>query len=388
MHSLNVFHSTVVSDIQSRMTTAVQDRARGAAAFAAGWLRHTGRAIVAAVPRHGAIYALVIVTYAAAKLQSYLLGRPLKLGLAGMVSIKMLIIVGGIITFWLACELVKLWRSGYQGSPTLALIRKLFEDMLTPGRVSNSLHAFIASGIFAVGFTTTKANIPLTIPFSWDDAFIELDRVMHFGVLPHEILAPLFQYPLVTFVMNVTYNMWFLVLMGFFVWQGFREKDTPLRQRFLLAYLLCWFTGTGIAGTIFSSAGPCFYGRLFPGPDPYAELMAYLAHADTLHPIWALSTQDMLWESYVTSEGMISGISAMPSMHVATTVIFFLCARAAGIAWLTWATGIFAVMIQLGSVLLAWHYAVDGYAGALLALGCWWIAGWWVGRDPLSSRPS
>jgi membrane-associated phospholipid phosphatase len=96
----------------------------------------------------------------------------------------------------------------------------------------------------------------------------------------------------------------------------------------------------------------------------------------------------MLWESYETSEGMISGISAMPSMHVATAVLFFLCARGAGIAWLSWATGIFAVMIQIGSVLLAWHYAVDGYAGALLALGCWWLAGWWVKRGWLSSRPS
>lgn len=370
------------------MNTTVQDRTRAAAAFATGWLRRTGQAIVAAAPRHGTIYALVFITYAAAKLQSYLLGRPLNLGLAGMVGMKLLIIVGGVIAFWLAFELVKLWRSGYRGSPTLALTRKLFDDILTPGRVSNGLHAFVASGIFAVGFTTTKANIPLTVPFSWDDAFIELDRVMHFGMLPHEILAPLFQYPIVTFVTNVIYNIWFFVLMGFFIWQGFREKDTPLRQRFLLAYLLSWLVGTGLAGTIFSSAGPCFYGRLFPGPDPYAGLMAYLAHANTIYPIWALPTQDMLWESYERSEGLISGISAMPSMHVATAVLFFLCARAAGIAWLSWATAIFAVMIQIGSVLLAWHYAVDGYAGALLALGCWWIAGWWMARERLSFRPS
>ena len=92
--------------------------------------------------------------------------------------------------------------------------------------------------MFAIGFTTLKSNIPKVNPFSWDETFMEMDRWMHFGTLPHEILAPLFQYPLVTFVMNFTYNAWFFMLMGFYLWQGFRDRDTPLRQRFLLAYLL------------------------------------------------------------------------------------------------------------------------------------------------------
>jgi membrane-associated phospholipid phosphatase len=36
---------------------------------------------------------------------------------------------------------------------------------------------------------------------------------------------------------------------------------------------------------------------------------------------------------------------------------------------------VFAAIIAVGSVLLAWHYAVDGYAGAAIALACWWLAG-------------
>ena len=103
--------------------------------------------------------------------------------------------------------------------------------------------------------------------------------------------------------------------------------------------------------------------------------MSYLAGVNAIYPIWAVGTQDMLWESYVSSQGTISGISAMPSMHVGTSVIFFLCARASGIRWLTWFTGIFAVMVMLGSVLLAWHYAVDGYFAWGLTLVLWWAAG-------------
>ena len=38
---------------------------------------------------------------------------------------------------------------------------------------------------------------------------MQLDQLLHFGVLPHEILAPLFNYPFITFLVNVNYNLWF-----------------------------------------------------------------------------------------------------------------------------------------------------------------------------------
>ena len=63
---------------------------------------------------------------------------------------------------------------------------------------------------------------------------------MHFGVLPHDILAPLFEYPFVTFLVNVNYNLWFVVITAFFFWQGFRKQDTALRQQYLISYLLTW----------------------------------------------------------------------------------------------------------------------------------------------------
>jgi membrane-associated phospholipid phosphatase len=70
-----------------------------------------------------------------------------------------------------------------------------------------------------------------------------------------------------------------------------------------------------------------------------------------------------------------TGISAMPSMHVAATV---LCAM---VGWqLNRAVGLilalFAAIIQLGSVHLGWHYAVDGYLSALFTFLIWK----WMGR--------
>jgi hypothetical protein len=36
----------------------------------------------------------------------------------------------------------------------------------------------------------------------------------------------------------------------------------------------------------------------------------------------------------------------------------------------------FAVVIFLGSVMLGWHYAIDGYVGAAGVAAIWW----WCGR--------
>lgn len=356
--------------------------------LAARWLRDRASALLSGFRTHLTIYVLCVGTYVASLLQSHLLGRPLSLGLAGLASSAVLVLVAGIISYRLFAKLVRLWRSGYAGSPTLAMIDYLFNGILTPGRISNGFHVLIATGIFAIGFTNIKSNIPQANPFSWDETFMLMDRAMHFGRLPHQWLMPLFGYPFITLLMNVVYNLWFFMMLGFVIWQGYRDRDSVLRQQFLLAYVLLWITGTILMGTIFSSAGPCFYSRVALGPDPYHGLMSYLRWTNSIYPIWAVTTQDMVWDSYVTSKGVISGISAMPSMHVGSSVLFFLCARASGLRWLAWFSGVFAVLILLGSVLLAWHYAVDGYAGALIALACWWLAGWWVKRGPLSFRPS
>jgi membrane-associated phospholipid phosphatase len=336
---------------------------------------------------HRALYGLACLTYGASLLQCYWLGVPVTFSVMAFVSTTTLLMVLVIVLCQLMAELLRLWRKRAD-NPGRAIILKLFNDILTPARVSNGFHALLTTGIFAVGFTTIKSNIPLTVPFVWDEPLMRLDRLLHLGALPHEVLAPLYSFSLLIFILNVVYNLWFFLLLGFFIWQGLRANDSPLRQRYLLSYVLTWGLGTLVLGTIFASAGPCFYGFLVPGADPYAGLMRDLAEVNESYKLWAVETQHMLWSIYSSSNGTVSGISAMPSMHVASSVLFLLCARAAGIRWLTWLCGFVAVVIFIGSVVLGWHYAVDGYAGALVALACWKATGWWVARNPVSSRPS
>jgi membrane-associated phospholipid phosphatase len=136
-----------------------------------------------------------------------------------------------------------------------------------------------------------------------------------------------------------------------------------------------------LLATLLSSGGPVYFGRLTGLPDPYVPLMDYLQAAGEVSVVWALKVHDALWQSHMTGAyDFGSGISAMPSIHVATAVLFALLGwrvdRRLGIAFT-----VFAAVIMIGSVHLAWHYAVDGYLSAVLTVLIWRFCGWWVGRE-------
>lgn len=116
---------------------------------------------------------------------------------------------------------------------------------------------------------------------------------------------------------------------------------------------------------LFSSVGPCYYGRATGLVDPFQPLMDYLWLTKGSFPVWSLQVQEMLWESYEKGGiGFGSGISAMPSMHVSMVFLFafvgWRTGRALGIAFTA-----FAVFIVIGSVHIGWHYAIDDYAAII-----------------------
>jgi len=223
-------------------------------------------------------------------------------------------------------------------------------------------------------YVSYKALIPEISPFSWDPAFMNLDSWLHAGRQPWTLLFPLFGSPSMVRFLDYVYLMWFPVLVMTVVWLAWSGRD-PLRSQFFLTYALTWIVLGVFLALALSSAGPCYYSEVVGTPSTYDELMAHLMDIDRTRPLSALDIQGILWRDYAgLAENAIEGISAMPSLHVAmATLLILLYSRIHMLAGV--AAGVFASLIFLGSIMLGWHYAVDGYVSAAVVVPLWWISG-------------
>lgn len=264
-------------------------------------------------------------------------------------------------------------------------LHRFFGDIrsavLDSDRLIKGTLAMLAILFFFNAFSHFKNHITTIQPFAWDVQFSELDRILHFGRLPHEWLMPALGTPMVTSFLNVAYNLWFFPIYFLLFMASFDTRSRAQSTAFLLAMVLCFGVGGNLLATVFSSAGPVYFQEMGFGAD-YFPLMNTLYQFDKTAPIWALSVQDNLLNAYYNG-GPVRGISAMPSMHVAGSVVMMFYAFTWR-RWAGWLMAAYAVIIMLGSVQLAWHYAIDGYFGALVALGCWWLARKLTGLLPLA----
>ena len=263
--------------------------------------------------------------------------------------------------------------------PDVSLYAAIVRDLsarLGRERLINLAVPLLLTPLFFSTFSSFKTLIPYVAPFAWDETFMRWDRWLHGGIDPWLLLQPLLGTPLPTAAIDALYCGWIPTMLLVFYWQVGSTKRSALRMRFLMSFLLCWILIGTVLATALSSAGPCYFGRITGLPDPYQPLMAHLQHVAGGFRLFALSTQDMLWQAYQHRATTIGGgISAMPSMHVAIAVLLALfgwhLGRRAG-ALLT----AFAVATMLGSVHLGWHYAIDGYLAAIAAALVWCGVGW------------
>ena len=232
--------------------------------------------------------------------------------------------------------------------------------------------AVLAMLVFLPAFSTLKSAIPYIEPYHLDPLLSRLDIRLH-GEEAWQVIQPLVGHPAVSFVLNGVYHLWlgvfYLSLCAAMIW----VEDLELRRRFLTAFVLCWALLGNLAATLLASVGPCFY-DIFYGNDPYAGLMGYLHSADKVMPLAALRVQDQL-AAWARSgmPGLGRGISAMPSMHVSIACLLMLASLKMGRRWAI-AGVLFLGSIILGSVHLAYHYAIDGYASLAATPAIWWVS--------------
>jgi hypothetical protein len=246
---------------------------------------------------------------------------------------------------------------------------------LTAHRVASAVLVAALVVPVQITFQSVKQSLGPVLGFRWDRPLSDLDRLLHAGPA-WRVFEPFMTQSFVR-MLDVLYIMWFPLLIVFIAWCCWTTHRT-LRERAILAWLLLWIGGGTVGAWLMSSGGPVYYAGIVGQPEPaYVELIDRLDALDIQiarknhRGIWDMNQEDR-W-------GPFGGISAMPSMHVAVVALIAMA------AWRRWrpagmAMWVFALLTQVGSVVLAWHYAIDGYVGVLLAWASWVLAGRWVGE--------
>ena len=270
-----------------------------------------------------------------------------------------------------------LWRLGVAifvvkpKKPIQWMLHDLRTKLTDGEKAPDALISFVSIVALIVAYTFLKNEIHAVNPFLWDTQFAQWDRILHGGVDPWTLLRPILGSPFVTTAVNAAYHIWFPMLY-IAICVACLDRRDPIRSTvFLVAFVLCWFVGGNLLATIFASVGPVYLEPFDLGTD-FVPQMELLRQSHEISPVWALKVQNTLLDGYQNS-GLARGISAMPSMHVASSALLaiygFTYSR-----WLGWGLTAFTFVILLGSVHLAWHYAIDGYASILLVLLFWWLA--------------
>ena len=124
----------------------------------------------------------------------------------------------------------------------------LKQGALNRERYIRALPVFIAFLFFFSSFSSLKFMIPGIHPFSWDEKFSVLDRIVHGGIDPWRLLHPLLGYWPVTLFINFIYNFWLLILYLVLYAALLSLRNPALRMRFFYCFILTWIlNGTVLA---------------------------------------------------------------------------------------------------------------------------------------------
>jgi hypothetical protein len=220
------------------------------------------------------------------------------------------------------------------------------------------------------GFTTLKIAIPKLMPFYADVALAQADAWLHGGdpgLLLHAIIPDWAAAPLQGAYSLVFFSAWF-GLLGYVALQ----RNAELRRRYFWSMAVTiGLLGTVLA-TALSSVGPILYDQFYPG-DRFAALTDAIRNSAAGDG--AFKTAAFLMAAYKGGGNLLgSGISAMPSMHLAVVTLNALMLSSIN-RFVGTAGWLYVAVILIGSVYLGWHYALDGYFSIVAVALIWWAVG-------------
>lgn len=257
----------------------------------------------------------------------------------------------------LAIFLHRLWRMWREGaaSPISRIANSDWRAMAT------YLLGFELVALHICAMTWAKEMIPLVTTY-WADPYLAAgDRALletdAWRLVPEAAIGTL----------QALYPTW-AVVKFLALFTVLFSSPSSFKTRAMLSYLMT----VGILGTFgqyaLPSVGPLLYDQ-FHGGHRFAGLTVRL----TEHAPVVRAAAAYLWNAYSEHHMVFGGgISAMPSMHVATTtwaalVIGSTLPRLKPFAIAFW------LVILVGSIGLGWHYLSDGVVGTTGAILVWQI---------------
>lgn len=275
-----------------------------------------------------------------------------------------------IISFAYIIKVYQGWRSGHSFKKICIEVPDEIVAFLTYRRLWNWLMGLLPVMLLASRFLVMKSLIPHVHPYSWDLTWMEWDRWLFGGYDPYAWLMPYLSAD-VMWVFDRLYMQWFTVMAVMHQWMAL-QLDPMRRQTYFLAYLGSWLLVGLVAALIFSSCGPAFYNKLTAyHHEMYATLNAMNAKFNSMISLGSFSTQALLLVNVQQgSLNIMSGISAMPSMHIGIITVW-LCALWPGHKGVWWTVFIYGLLMMVAVVALGWHYFVDGLVASVL-VGVWY----------------
>ena len=235
--------------------------------------------------------------------------------------------------------------------------------------------AAVSFSYLQTNFMSLKTTIPEIVPFYLDPAARAWDLAI-FGKDPWLYFEGVYDNALLMNAIDKLYMWWAALVAGFWVWAlCSRRMERQRRYQYIFAMVLVWFIAGNVLATLLSSVGPVYYAEFFADADAFAALTANLEQANAAlgGNLRAVNYQEYLLYYYYNPETRFAGISAIPSLHVATTLMML---------FLFWRMRIarevliaYNLVIYCGSIILGWHYGVDGLISVPIALACWWLGG-------------
>lgn len=260
-----------------------------------------------------------------------------------------------------------------QGFSCFKLLLRKFRQIFSVNNICNMVFVISFLPLFMSSYVIFKIFINQIVSFRYDYIFYELDKFMHFGKSPWQILHPYLSSVQITKAIDVIYGFgwftsWYLIFILLCI-----NDDRELRYIFYSTFLLSWIVLGSCFNYLFPSAGPCYVDKIAYFENSYNDLISYLIYVDSQTKLNAFVAQNSLWTAY--SESVFSfgcGISAMPSMHLSMMTTTTLGALRINKIYGS-ASAIMAFIIFIGSIHLGWHYAVDAYFSIIVTIIIWFI---------------